>query len=653
MTRYKTLKYTNSLVVALFTTQKEYKSGLIHSMLNQYLSKNPSSQFSFDWHIVFDQGEEGDYKDLLNFSNHQNIKNIFIHSLRIKDKDNSYSREYRSPYRIMLEYKRLGKPWLGNTCGANNLFFNGMDYMQMQNYKNILLLESDTQPLKNLWFDSLLEKCEHETFLILGSIYKGNQVINDPSGIIKNHLNGVAIYKNCVELSLILKDAKIFILANTRLCDKALKVEDCKPESLNFYMNYDVSIYHQSQSQKYEKHKSLFKNCEFITNTSLPEDAGISIKEIKAKYPETIILHKKRSLNEAQTLLPVYYHIAKNAGTYVLSATSFLLDQHLKSKDKQEDWCKVQAAIDFPSGNKCTVFIGLKNSGVNYWHELYYHSKIASTPYHKLDIGGTYPNDSNWTNLEYAQKLRENAVTALHKKFPQAKTYKDYQVLHEETIPLKIKKSSEFSPEEFLSFIQNNKTFIFAVLIEPRNSGSSFIKSQLVGWDDNLEFIDKICELHNRKQINFLTLREPFSRAKSLYNYTQSSDSDHDLLCDQITAQTFQSYIDSGEIEDSWLIRQLLSLGWNKSINQTHYDLAIKKLQDFYIQDISSVDSLIEKMFLAAYNLSFSQVPKNYLNKNQSTKTNTLKFDQLSPDLQQKFLDRTRWDRKVYKHFIK
>jgi len=293
MTRYKTLKYTNSLVVALFTTQKEYQSGLIHSMLNQYLSKNPSSQFSFDWHIVFDQGEEEDYKDLLNFSNHQNIKNIFIHSLRIKDKDNFYSRDYRSPYYIMSEYKRLGKPWLGNTCGANNLFFNGMDYMQMQNYKNILLLESDTQPLKNLWFDSLLEKCEHETFLILGSIYKGNQAINDPSGIIKNHLNGVAIYKNCVELSLILKDAKIFILANTRLCDQALKAEDCKLEGLNFYMNYDISIYHQSQSQKYEKYKSLFKNCEFITNTSLPEDAGISIKEIKAKYPQTIILHKK------------------------------------------------------------------------------------------------------------------------------------------------------------------------------------------------------------------------------------------------------------------------------------------------------------------------------------------------------------------------
>ena len=78
-----------------------------------------------------------------------------------------------------------------------------------------------------------------------------------------------------------------------------------------------------------------------------------------------------------------------------MSATSFLLDEYLQSKNKQEDWGKIQAAIDFPSGNKCTVFIGLRNSGVNYWHELYYHSKIASQPAEQLDIGDTYPNNSN------------------------------------------------------------------------------------------------------------------------------------------------------------------------------------------------------------------------------------------------------------------
>ena len=147
-------------------------------------------------------------------------------------------------------------------------------------------------------------------------------------------------------------------------------------------------------------------------------------------------------------------------------------------------------------------------------------------------------------------------------------------------------------------------------------------------------------------------MREPFSRANSLFHYLISSDSDHELVRDEVHAKTFEEYIDANELQDSWLVRQLLSLGWHEPINQTHYDLAIKKLEDFHIQDISSVDPLIEKVFLEAYNLSFLQVPKNYLNKNKSSKTNTLKLDQLSPELQQKFLDRTRWDREVYHHFI-
>ena len=72
-----------------------------------------------------------------------------------------------------------------------------------------------------------------------------------------------------------------------------------------------------------------------------------------------------------------------------------------------------------------------------------------------------------------------------------------------------------FSPEDFLEFIQNETAFIFSVLIEPRNSGSSFIQSSLIGWEDNLQFIQKLCTFYNRKPINFLTLREPFSRATS------------------------------------------------------------------------------------------------------------------------------------------
>ena len=47
----------------------------------------------------------------------------------------------------------------------------------------------------------------------------------------------------------------------------------------------------------------------------------------------------------------------------------------------------------------------------------------------QLDIGDTYPNNfkSEISDLEYAIKLRENAVIALKEKFPESKTYEDYK----------------------------------------------------------------------------------------------------------------------------------------------------------------------------------------------------------------------------------
>ncbi len=637
------MNFTNKLSVVLLATQKEYDSGLVKKCLDRYFQTDASTDKSIDLFIFFNNGGKQKYIDLLEYKNCKNVNEVKIKSHNLQGVDDLY---LRTPQE--LQTANLDKiPPLGGSNGANNLFFDSMIPLMQEDYRDFLMIECDTRPVQNNWIDGVIQYCNQNAFMIAGSTYKGKLQLPDFE-FWTGHLNGVAIYRTSSNLSTFLQLSK-------------RTIQHLVLNNQNHFVSFDVGMHHFAHTKigrKYFNDRNIQQNnlidSPIISNYSVPEDSELSIEDIKKEHPKTIILHKKPSFQDQQTLLPVYYHIAKNAGTYVLSATSFLLDQYLQSKNKKENWGKVQASINFPSGNKCTVFLGLKNSGVNYWHELHYHSKIASQRAEQLDIGNIYPNNSNWTNLEYAIKLRENAVIALKEKFPEVNTYEGYERLHKETIPHEISNITEQSlpPEEFISLIQDKEVFIFAVLIEPRNSGSSFTKSQLVGWNDNLEFIDKICELHHRKPINFLTLRKPFSRANSLFYYLKSSDSDHEIVRDEVYSTTFEEYIDSNELQDSWLIRQLLSLDWHESIKQTHYDLAIKKLQDFYIQDISSVDPLIEKVFLAAYNLSFSQVPKNYLNKNQSSKTNTLKFDQLSPDLQQKFFDRTRWDRKVYNHFI-
>jgi hypothetical protein len=364
--------------------------------------------------------------------------------------------------------------------------------------------------------------------------------------------------------------------------------------------------------------------------------------------------------------LPVYYHIAKNAGTYMLSSINNLLDQYLQSKDKQEDWGKVQAEVRFPSGNVCTVLLADnlgRGSLIAELYQLLYHAEIASQHWEALDIGRTYPNTSPQRNSVYARSLRGNACEALLEKYPNSHTYEDYKTLYNETIPKELKNLSEFSLEEFMSYLQQNEVFIFAVIIEPRNSGSSFVKSNLMGWEDSLKFIEELCAFYNRQPINFLTLREPFSRATSLFNYIKSSDSDHEFIssnaevCDffDIKSDTFEEYIQTGELEDSWFIRQLLSLPYNQPITEESFTLAINKLKDFHIKDITQVDFLIEEIFSKLYNLSFLNLLESNtdcdLNKHQSSQTDKLRFDQLSPDLQQKFIDRTQWDKKLYNYF--
>lgn len=708
------MKHTTQLSIVLLATQKEYQSGDVTACLDKYFKTNASVDKKIDLHIFFNKGEESDYNDLLDYQNCENVNEVKIKSHKLEGIDDLY---IRTPEE--LDKSKLHEiPEMGGSAGPNNLFFNSMIPLMGGIYRDHLMIECDTYPVKDLWLDEIISYCDNTVFMIAGSSYKGKCEFPH-FDTWTGHINGVAIYRASKNLSTFFEFAKKTIIHHN-LYHK------------NPFMSFDVAMHYFSCTllgRKFFNNRNLPFNqlidSPIISNYSLPQDMDIGVQEIKEQHPETIILHKKPNLNENLTPLPVYYHIAKNAGTYVLSSIKFLLEAYTEEKPHEEDWIHVQCAINFSSGNRCTLFAGLKNSGINdlhelnhhveaaldnyeylsdnledcdidYLHELSYHAEIASQPYNELDIGETYPNNfkSEFSDLEYARRLRDNAVTALKEKFPESKTYEEYKdnkktilgqiainslikefpeantldfckKLHKEIIPSEIKKMTEqsFSPEEFISFIHSNELLVFAVLVEPRNSGSSFVESELIGWEDNLNFINQICIAHNRKPINFCTLREPFSRSTSLFNYVKSSDSDHEFItrgpevCDffDIKSETFEEYIQTGELEDSWLIRQLLSLSYNQPITEESATLAINKLKDFKIKDIAQVDSLIEEIFSKSYNLSFLDLfksnPDYSLNRHQSSKINTLKFDELSPDLQQKFLDRTKWDRKVYNCF--
>lgn len=291
-----TLEFTSTLAVALLTTKKEYKSGQVHKMIDNYLNLKPSTNFLFDFFIIFDQGEDATYQDLTGYTESENIRNIFIKSLHIPDSQNMYCNQVASD-RIIDVNTRLGKPALGVSSGPNTLFFEGMNYLMQFDYENYLILETDTRPIKDYWFDILHREVVHNEFLILGSTYKGTKEF-DPAPWVTEHLNGVAIYKNNKKLKQLLLKTKQYILniiSQSNVFVDKHKITDLKQSNgeAMLCLNYDIAIYFFSQETRNKDYFNLLKSCDFIANLSMSEDAGIDESTILSKHPKTVILHQK------------------------------------------------------------------------------------------------------------------------------------------------------------------------------------------------------------------------------------------------------------------------------------------------------------------------------------------------------------------------
>ena len=90
-------------------------------------------------------------------------------------------------------------------------------------------------------------------------------------------------------------------------------------------------------------------------------------------------------------------------------------------------------------------------------------------------------------------------------------------------------------------------------------------------------------------------------------------------------------------------------------IEPYHLTLADEWLQHFRISDTSKVDDLINNVFHGAYGILQSDVEdwvlKNNIHKNSTPNKLKIKFKDLDPTIQQKFLDRTYWDRKLWERY--
>lgn len=272
--------HTNEMCVFFMTCDKEIKNGCLYRAISNIFSTTPSIKKSFNLHICVDScsnplGVISNIKNILRSVEATCVSDVFIENADLTPEENVFTYD-------MNLYSTLPQQALGASNGINKTFYDTMQMMQQANrgkYKNMLMFETDCTVLKENWFDTCVNYCrDAKHFAIAGSKYSGIEEGHRVT-YYAGHLNGVAIYKNCEELTKILKGGKQYIKQWISNQDVSKKI-----------MNFDVGNYMYVKENAMEH---LFIDVDFISNYSSVENTHLTTEQVLERHPDTVILHKK------------------------------------------------------------------------------------------------------------------------------------------------------------------------------------------------------------------------------------------------------------------------------------------------------------------------------------------------------------------------
>lgn len=192
----------------------------------------------------------------------------------------------------------------------------------------------------------------------------------------------------------------------------------------------------------------------------------------------------------------------------------------------------------------------------------------------------------------------------------------------------------------YVSFDFLKELVLFGVIIE---SNGFKIKQKLL-------YFLKEYNLHQ-----FLILRNPFHRIQSIYNYNTSNQSINDYSHGSIKSKTFEDYVTSEQLEDSWLIRNLINLNDPEILEEHHFQQSLEILKSFNVYDIKDTDKAIQQTFQECYGFDTQKIELkswDIITKNE-TNYKKINIEELSKEAQEVFKQRTFWDQKLYKQFFK
>lgn len=278
--------------------------------------------------------------------------------------------------------------------------------------------------------------------------------------------------------------------------------------------------------------------------------------------------------------LPVFYHVPKNAGTYVINSSLLFLREYRRSRT---DWLQQP-------------------------HETVKNIEII----HKGDT-----------------------VARLLAGDPDNICSNEIKITNDLT-----DRSHHYVELKDVEMLLNSTMFMFMLVVED------------AGFSIHVDIKNRL-QLQNNSTC-WIILREPFSRSVSWYNYVTSDTSSHEPYHGYIKTD-YEQYVMSDQFESNWVMRGLASLSDGENFTEQHCEFIFNELDNFNVYNISETDQLIDRMFDTSYNLTRDCFPDHFQPpaRHENKLKDKIRFEDLKPNAQQAFLDRTYWDRKLWERYCK
>ena len=300
-------------------------------------------------------------------------------------------------------------------------------------------------------------------------------------------------------------------------------------------------------------------------------------------------------MHQEKPKVPTFYHVPKNAGTYYISMMMLFFRKWRREYRKK--WMEMQPTLEDGSKKESIKNIEIYDDDD---HTLIYARVLIGDPTHLVE---KYKNI-----FELQARGKQTYLKTTYSKF-----------------------------REF----RLTDVTLFSIVIE----ADGFVVSE--------DILEDCFGSINYNFVKHLILRNPYTRARSFYNYITSNKSKHERTHGKVLSSTFEEYLMSGFVEDSWIIRVICGLKDDEYIEQFHAEFTRDLLSQFLVYDISKTDELLDKVFSECYGISFDSIPKEWsedIKKNVSNpeRKKLINLNDLEEDVRKVFFQRTLHDYSVY-----